>query len=61
MSDEDRLNHHNHNYNHIAKHSANAWAENFISELNDTRIEADIRNQQAPPEVIPTTHIINNY
>ena len=27
------------------------WADNFISELNDTHIEADLRLRHAPPPV----------
>ena len=27
------------------------WADNFISELNDTHIEADLRMRHAPPPV----------
>jgi trehalose 6-phosphate synthase/phosphatase len=30
-----------------------AWADTFISELNDTHIEADLRLRHTPPELNP--------
>jgi hypothetical protein len=32
-------------------HTAQNWADTFISELNDTHIEADLRMRHAPPPV----------
>lgn len=52
MNDEERRERHQQNYLHITKHTAQAWAENFVTELNDTHIEADLRHSQEPPQMI---------
>lgn len=52
MSDEERFERHQQNYLHVTKHTAQTWAENFVTELNDTHIEADLRNSQEPPRAV---------
>lgn len=51
MSEEERKERHQVNYTHVTKHTAQDWADTFITELNDTHIEADLRDRQAPPQV----------
>ncbi|GAX74440.1 hypothetical protein CEUSTIGMA_g1889.t1 [Chlamydomonas eustigma] len=48
MSEEERRERHRQNYMHVQTHTAQNWADNFISELNDTHIEADLRMRHAP-------------
>lgn len=33
----------------VQTHTAQNWADTFISELNDTHVEADLRMRHAPP------------
>ncbi|GMH33474.1 hypothetical protein BSKO_01308 [Bryopsis sp. KO-2023] len=62
MSDEERRERHQQNYLHITKHTAQSWADNFITELNDTHIEADLRHRQQPPqEILDTEEVIAGY
>jgi len=49
MSEEERRERHRQNYMHVQTHTAQHWADTFISELNDTHIEADLRMKHAPP------------
>ncbi|MEW5311818.1 MAG: hypothetical protein WDW38_003503 [Sanguina aurantia] len=49
MSEEERRERHRQNYMHVQTHTAQNWADTFISELNDTHIEADLRTRHAPP------------
>lgn len=51
MSEEERRERHRQNYMHVATHTAQTWADTFISELNDTHIEADLRLRHTPPEL----------
>jgi trehalose 6-phosphate synthase/phosphatase len=37
--------------NNNQKNNQKAWADTFISELNDTHIEADLRLRHTPPEL----------
>lgn len=39
------------NYNHIMNHTSQTWADTFINELNDTRVEAEERMRHVPPKV----------
>ncbi|XP_024375261.1 alpha,alpha-trehalose-phosphate synthase [UDP-forming] 1 [Physcomitrium patens] len=52
MSDEERKERHRHNFTHVMTHTAQAWAVNFVSELNDTYVEAELRTLNEPP-VLP--------
>lgn len=40
---------HQANYDHISRHTAQTWAETFITELNDTQFEEEIRIRTTPP------------
>ncbi|PWA65224.1 glycosyl transferase, family 20, Trehalose-phosphatase, HAD-like domain protein [Artemisia annua] len=49
MSAEEREKRHLHNFLHVTTHTAQNWAETFVSELNDTVVEAQQRTRQVPP------------
>ncbi|KAG2501762.1 hypothetical protein HYH03_000262 [Edaphochlamys debaryana] len=49
MSEEERRERHRQNYMHVQTHTAQHWADTFITELNDTHIEADLRMKGTPP------------
>ncbi|WPT11748.1 Alpha,alpha-trehalose-phosphate synthase [UDP-forming] 1 [Picochlorum sp. SENEW3] len=49
MSDKERRERHRQNYMHVTIHTAQTWADTFISELNDTHVEAEIRTKNIPP------------
>ena len=36
---------------HITIHTSQTWADTFISELNDTHVEAELRVRHIPPAV----------
>jgi hypothetical protein len=40
---------------HITIHTSQTWADTFISELNDTHVEAELRTRNIPPLVRPPT------
>ncbi|GMH05570.1 hypothetical protein Nepgr_007410 [Nepenthes gracilis] len=52
MSDEEREKRHRLNFAHVTTHTAQEWAETFVSELNDTVVEAQLRIKQIRP-VLP--------
>ncbi|XP_065861625.1 alpha,alpha-trehalose-phosphate synthase [UDP-forming] 1-like isoform X2 [Euphorbia lathyris] len=60
MSREDREKRHRHNFGHVTNHTAQEWAEIFVSELNDTVIEAQLRTRQVPP-ILPEEDAIKRY
>lgn len=49
MSDSERRERHRQNYMHVTIHTAQTWADTFISELNDTHVEAELRTKNIPP------------
>ncbi|XP_043701763.1 alpha,alpha-trehalose-phosphate synthase [UDP-forming] 1-like [Telopea speciosissima] len=49
MSPEEREKRHRHNFMHVTTHTAQDWAETFVSELNDTIVEAKLRTRQVLP------------
>ncbi|KAK4387162.1 Alpha,alpha-trehalose-phosphate synthase [UDP-forming] 1 [Sesamum angolense] len=51
MSHEEREKRHRHNFEHVTTHTAQQWAEFFVSELNDTVIEAQQRTRKVPPQL----------
>ena len=51
MSDAERRERHRQNYMHVTIHTAQTWADTFISELNDTHVEAELRTKNIPPHV----------
>ena len=51
MSEAERRERHRQNHMHITIHTSQTWAETFISELNDTHVEAELRTKHIPPQV----------
>ncbi|KAK9822383.1 hypothetical protein WJX81_006174 [Elliptochloris bilobata] len=51
MSDQERRERHRQNYMHITIHTSQTWADTFISELNDTHVEAELRTKHIPPQL----------
>ena len=49
MPEKEKTERHRNNMNHIKTHTSAAWADNFISELNDTHVEAELRRLKIPP------------
>ncbi|KAK9804133.1 hypothetical protein WJX73_003206 [Symbiochloris irregularis] len=49
MSETERRQRHRQNYMHITAHTSQVWADTFISELNDTHVEAELRTKHIPP------------
>ena len=49
-SDAERRERHRQNYMHITIHTSQTWADTFISELNDTHVEAELRTKHIPPQ-----------
>ena len=49
MSDAERRERHRQNFMHVTIHTAQAWADTFISELNDTHVERELRTRKIPP------------
>jgi len=49
MSEQERRERHRQNFFHVNVHTAQAWADTFVSELNDTHVEAELRTKRIPP------------
>ncbi|XP_072966589.1 alpha,alpha-trehalose-phosphate synthase [UDP-forming] 1-like [Typha angustifolia] len=60
MPSDEREKRHRHNYAHVTTHTAQDWAETFVSELNDTVVEAQLRTRQVPP-ILPSQTAIERY
>ncbi|KAK7850306.1 Alpha,alpha-trehalose-phosphate synthase [UDP-forming] 1 [Quercus suber] len=60
MPADEREKRHKHNFAHVTSHTAQEWAETFVSELNDTVVEAKLRTRQVPPS-LPNKDAINRY
>ncbi|XP_038998490.1 alpha,alpha-trehalose-phosphate synthase [UDP-forming] 1-like isoform X2 [Hibiscus syriacus] len=60
MSAEEREKRHQHNFHHVTSHTAQEWAETFVSELNDTVVEAKLRTIKKPPE-LPQNDAVDRY
>ncbi|KAI3800783.1 hypothetical protein L1987_28879 [Smallanthus sonchifolius] len=60
MSSDEREKRHHHNYMHVTTHTSQEWAETFVSELNDTVVEAQLRTKQIPPQ-LQTEHAVDRY
>ena len=41
------------NFSHITQHTAQSWADTFVSELNDTHVAAALRTTRIPPQLAP--------
>ncbi|GAB4814718.1 hypothetical protein N2152v2_001764 [Parachlorella kessleri] len=51
MPERERRERHRQNYMHVTIHTAQTWADTFISELNDTHVEAELRTRNIPPQL----------
>ncbi|XP_059289827.1 alpha,alpha-trehalose-phosphate synthase [UDP-forming] 1-like isoform X1 [Lycium ferocissimum] len=60
MSAQEREKRHHHNFSHVTTHTSQEWAETFVSELNDTVVEAQLRTRQIPPQ-LPSKVAIERY
>ncbi|KAJ4981301.1 hypothetical protein NE237_032138 [Protea cynaroides] len=60
MSAEEREKRHRHNFLHVTTHTAQDWAETFVSELNDTIVEAQLRTRQILP-FLPVKDAIRHF
>ncbi|CAO2833279.1 unnamed protein product [Amaranthus hypochondriacus] len=60
MSDEEREKRHELNFVHVTQHTAQQWAETFVSELNDTVVEAQLRITQIRP-VFPVESAVEHF
>ena len=47
---QERRERHRQNYMHVTIHTSQTWADTFISELNDTHVEAELRTKHIPPQ-----------
>ena len=48
MPEAERRERQRQNFTHVTIHTAQAWADTFVSELNDTHIEAELRRKRIP-------------
>ncbi|CAN6443579.1 unnamed protein product [Victoria cruziana] len=60
MPADEREKRHKHNFQHVTTHTAQVWAETFVSELNDTIVEAQLRTRQIPPS-LPIKAAVERY
>ncbi|KAL8148748.1 alpha,alpha-trehalose-phosphate synthase [UDP-forming] 1-like isoform X1 [Apium graveolens] len=60
MRADEREKRHQHNFDHVIQHTAQEWAETFVSELNDTVVEAQQRIREVPP-VLPVKDATEHY
>ncbi|KAL8236077.1 hypothetical protein R6Q59_017158 [Mikania micrantha] len=60
MSSNEREKRHHYNYMHVTTHTSQEWAETFVSELNDTVVEAQMRTKQIPPQ-LQTRYAVDRY
>ncbi|KAH7446821.1 hypothetical protein KP509_01G077700 [Ceratopteris richardii] len=60
MPESEREECHLHNFEHVTTHTAQVWAETFVSELNDTIVEAELRTLRIPP-YLPVEEAVAKY
>ncbi|KAE7996324.1 hypothetical protein FH972_001056 [Carpinus fangiana] len=60
MPADEREKRHQHNFKHVTTHTSQEWAATFVSELNDTIVEAQLRTRQVPP-LLPTEIAVDRY
>ncbi|GLT80169.1 hypothetical protein SLA2020_516230 [Shorea laevis] len=60
MPAEEREKRHHQNFTHVTTHTSKEWAATFISELNDTIVEAHLRTTHVPP-VLPFKTAVDHY
>ena len=49
MDEGERRERQRQNFAHVTTHTAQAWADTFVSELHDTHVEAELRTKRIPP------------
>ncbi|KAI4298191.1 hypothetical protein L6164_031779 [Bauhinia variegata] len=60
MPADEREKRHQFNFMHVTSHTSQEWAATFMSELNDTIVEAQLRTSQVPP-LLPTEAAVDRY
>ncbi|KAL5839222.1 hypothetical protein ACOSQ3_011927 [Xanthoceras sorbifolium] len=60
MPADEREKRHQHNFMHVTSHTSQEWAATFVSELNDTIVEAQLRTRQIPP-FLPIKAAVDSY
>ncbi|XWS15895.1 hypothetical protein CRYUN_Cryun34aG0041800 [Craigia yunnanensis] len=60
MPADEREKRHHHNFMHVTTHTSQEWAATFVSELNDTIVEARLRTRQIPP-LLPIEVAVDRY
>ncbi|GMI82270.1 trehalose-6-phosphate synthase, TREHALOSE-6-PHOSPHATE SYNTHASE 1 [Hibiscus trionum] len=60
MPADEREKRHHHNFLHVTTHTSQEWAATFVSELNDTIVEAQLRTRQIPPP-LPIEVAVDRY
>ncbi|KAB2065334.1 hypothetical protein ES319_A09G082800v1 [Gossypium barbadense] len=60
MPADEREKRHHHNFKHVISHTAQEWAATFVSELNVTIVEAQLRTRQIPPP-LPIEVAVDRY
>ncbi|XP_022720951.1 alpha,alpha-trehalose-phosphate synthase [UDP-forming] 1-like [Durio zibethinus] len=60
MPADEREKRHHHNFIHVTTHTSQEWAATFVSELNDTIVEAQLRTRQIPP-LLPIEVAVDHY
>ncbi|GBG69703.1 hypothetical protein CBR_g4535 [Chara braunii] len=60
MPEADRVEMHRHNFKHVTLHTAQAWAETFVSELQYTVHEVEMRRKRTPPQ-LPTQMVVERF
>ncbi|KAK8692535.1 hypothetical protein V6N13_075994 [Hibiscus sabdariffa] len=60
MPADEREKRHHHNFVHVTSHTSQEWAATFVSELNDTIVEAQLRTRQIPPP-LPIEVAVDRY
>ncbi|XWS19763.1 hypothetical protein CRYUN_Cryun31cG0045000 [Craigia yunnanensis] len=60
MPADEREKRHHHNFVHVTTHTSQEWAATFVSELNDTIVEAQLRTRQVPP-LLPIEVAVDRY
>ena len=53
MPEVEKIERHRSSFSHVSIHTSQAWADTFISELNDTHVEAELRQKRIPPHLKP--------
>ncbi|KAK7247221.1 hypothetical protein RIF29_42098 [Crotalaria pallida] len=60
MPADEREKRHQFNFKHVTTHTSQEWAATFVSELNDTIVEAQLRTRQVPP-ILPNNVAVDCY